>query len=310
MDRRRFVPSAEGLEGRALQAGLFGGVGVAPVAPATTVPETYALKEKRIERIPLYLEEIRSGRYLPAATISALENDLTAIAARLHAASPPTLTAFNTALRNVMPSSSLSIPDAKRLNNAFGNAVASTGATPQEVTNLKNDMNALAKVDANSPQSVFLATNDYTLILETLLAVGRPIRKPSVPQLATGDGTRVNEYVGVTTHHQPTFVGRYDAFATVQIIDGTGKVYGQAPVTKYGPTETNGVANATGYYRLTLDQPLPDGLYTFFARAVDDLGHVSNLSPAFKLKVITLPRDQTAAEILVPPGGPLGVKHG
>ena len=143
MDRRRYVPSTEGLEGRALLAtGLFGGTTSKNVDPSQEVPVTYELKEHRVERLPHFLELIKSGRYLPADTVKQLQADLLDVAATLHAPDPNTLLGFNTRLRQVDPSSSLSVADAAGLSRSFGVAVTSTGATTQQVNNLVNDMNA------------------------------------------------------------------------------------------------------------------------------------------------------------------------
>jgi hypothetical protein len=309
MDRRRFVPSTEGLEGRALLATSLFGSASANNNPAVEVPWTFPLKVHRIERLPFHLEQNKPGRILPAATLKQLQNDLLDIAAKLHPPGSAVLEAYNSALRKVSPSSSLSVTDAHLLSHVFGRAVMAAGATPQQVANLQNDMNALAKVDANSPQPVFLATNDYTLVLETILAVGRPIRRPVAPQLAAHQGKRLNPNAGITTHHQPTLVGTYDAFNTIQIVDANGNVYGQAPVIKNGPTESNGEALATGRYTVTFDKPLADGLYTFYVRAVDSFGNVSHPSPPFKIKVVTPPRIQAINAGVGVPGGPLALKH-
>jgi hypothetical protein len=308
MDRRRFVPSTEGLEGRALLTSLFGSASSSPPV-SESIPMTFALKEARIERLPHYLETLRPGRFLPPDTIAHLKTDLLAIAAKLHTPGSAVLEGFNSRLREVMPSSSLSKADAAGLNRSFGVVVSAAGATPQQVQNLKNDMNALAKVDANSPQPVFLATNDYTIVLETILAVGRPIRRPTTPQLEVKNGVRVNANVGVTTLRQPVLVGTYDSYATVQIVDANGSVYGGDVVKKNGPTQSNGVAQATGKYGIKIDRPLADGLYTFYVRAIDAEGNMSHYSPPFKLKVISPPHQTTAAEQLIPPGGPLNLKR-
>ena len=68
MDRRRFVPSPEGLEGRTLLAGinintLFG----LQLYPNLNVPITFQQKSLRIQHLPYYLEKIRPGRFLPKA---------------------------------------------------------------------------------------------------------------------------------------------------------------------------------------------------------------------------------------------------
>ena len=167
----------------------------------------------------------------------------------------------------------------------------------------------MPRVDANSPQPVFLATNDYTIVLETVLAVGRPIRRPTPPQLAANSGQRVGTNAGVTTKSQPLVVGTYDAFATVEVVDANGVVYGGAVVKQNGPTQSNGVANATGKYEITFERPLTLGVHTFFLRAIDAEGNMSRNSPEFRIKVVPRPGTSTTAEHLIPPGGPLNLKR-
>ena len=75
----------------------------------------------------------------------------------------PPVVAFNETLQDLIPKNSLSVADAKTLSHAFQRVVGSTGATAQQVANLTQDMNDLAKVDSQSPQPVFLATNDYSM---------------------------------------------------------------------------------------------------------------------------------------------------
>jgi hypothetical protein len=54
--------------------------------------------------------------------------------------------------------------------------------------------------------------------------------------------------------------------------------------------------------------PLADGIHTFYVRAVDSKGNLSNFSPPFQLKIISR-HNQAAAEVLTPPQGPLGLAH-
>jgi hypothetical protein len=302
MDRRRFVPSPEGLEGRAMLAtGLFGSVSSNNNASAD-VPVTFTDKEQRVERLPHYMELIRNGRYLPPDTIKQLQADLLSVTTYLHAPGSGFLEGFNARLRSVEPRTSLSVSSAAGLNHSFGRVLKAAGATQLQRENLKNDMNALAKNDANSPQPVFLTTNDYTLVLETVLGIGRPIRRPEAPQLAIHNGTREGTNAGITPKGQPVLVGTYDAFATMQIVDTNGHIYGSAVVQKNGVTAASGQSLANGKYSVTFDKPLANGIHTFYVRAVDAQGHISHLSPAFKLKVVGQPT--TAARV---PGGPLGL---
>ena len=105
---------------------------------------------------------------------------------------------------------------------------------------------------------------------------GQPPRSSRCCTTASGRGPELES----TPKSQPTIVGNYDAFATVQVVDKNGIVYGTSNVKKDGPTQSNGVANDTGKYAITFDQPLPDGLYTFFIRCeTDSEGHMSHISP-------------------------------
>jgi hypothetical protein len=309
MDRRRFVPSPEGLEGRAMLS-VFGSTTATQTAPAQ-VPVTFLQKEMRIEHLPFYLNQLEPDRFLPQDTIQKLQDDLLSIAGRLHRPNPATLETFNGVLRDITPNASLSVSDAKVLNHAFQAVVGDTGATAQQVANLTQDMNDLAKVDSQSPQPVFLATNDYSIVLQTILGVGRPIQRPPAPQIALTDGVRVSEGIGKTAHRQPSLVGIYGAGATVgkfagdtsggfnsngvliRIVDDQGVVYGQSFVEP-----------STGDYRVTIGTPLANGIYRFHAQAVDSQGHTSPPSRVYLLKVVSKP-GETVTTGLSTPQGPL-----
>jgi hypothetical protein len=313
MDRRRFVPSAEGLEGRALLASSIFSFSKPNRNPTDGVPMTFTLKQHRIQRLPVYMEQIRSGRFLPNATIKKLQADMLAVATKTHAPGAPAsngyqiLNEFNSGLRQVNSHTSLSVEDAAVLKNSFDSVLTAAGATPEAIANLRDDMTALTKNDLSSPQPVFLATNDYTIVLQTILGVGRPIRRPDSAQLAAGNGKRVGRNFGVAPKDQPTVVGSYDAYSQVQIVNKDLEVFGSSYVKRVGATQSNGEAQATGKYAITFNQPLPNGLYTFYIRTIDQFGNMSHISPPFKIRVNTdLIHTHTTADSV--PGGPLGVK--
>ena len=314
MDRRRFVPSPEGLEGRALLS-LFGHSTPAQTTSKTTslfgtstandnIPVTFRQKELRVDHVPYYLERIRPGRFLPNDTLTQLQTDLRAVTGTLHWPGPKGLEEFNHVQREISGNSSLSATDAHTLSRSFGAAVKATGATPGEVTNLQADLNDLTRVDTNSPQPTFLATNDYALVLETILGIGRPIQRPTTPVLKANTGLRLNVNDGVTGHPEPTLVGTYSAVqnststkvvasnTSMEIVDANDKVHGSAPIYNNGD------------YSVKIDAPLSPGLYTFYVRAVDNQGHMSNFSPPYKLKIIPNKHPLVAAENLSGPKGP------
>ena len=72
MDRRRFIPSHESLEGRTLQAINITNIFGAQVTSNLNIPITYEQKALRIKRLPYYLDKISEhGRFLPKAEITA-----------------------------------------------------------------------------------------------------------------------------------------------------------------------------------------------------------------------------------------------
>ena len=303
MDRRRYVPSPEGLEGRALMS-LFGTTTATSLVSQTdTIPETSQEKALRVHRLPYYLEQFEPGRVLPKDTISELQNDLMSIAAKLHPPTKHSLNEYNHMLRDIVPHASLHQSDARQLNRAFGSVLSEPGATPQQVTNLQNDLVALAKVDANSKQSAFLATNDYSTILQTVLGVGRPIEVPIVPTLALKDQAPIAGLTNVTGNHQPTVVGTYVSVdTTMLLIDATtGKVLGTGV--------TSSVIGERGQYSVQVAAPLPDGRHFFYLRAYDTAGNISPHSLKFGILIVTGPleRMKEIKEGLIPPQGPLGL---
>lgn len=287
--RRRFVPSPEGLEGRTL-LNVFGERGRRN--PAPTVSPTVQQRTQRIDRLPFFLQRIEPRRTLPDEVIERLQSDLREIAGRLQNAAEPVVRAFNLELRRVGANATLSPGDAQALNQAFGRVLESAGATPQAISALQTDLNDLARADSNDISPVALATNDYALILQTALGIGRPIRRPAAPRLASNDNSGSKDDQ-ITSVRQPQLLGASDPGAVIQILDESGGVIG------------SGTVGTTGRYSASLTTPLSDGTHTLRAQAtVAD--RVSE--PSAPLTLIINARTPRNATLGTVPGGPLAAR--
>lgn len=291
MDRRRFVPSAENLESRQLMASSF--LNGYNNGASTTVPlATISEKMTRIERLPYFLRSLDTKRELPHSPVDEIQADLNQLKGNLHAASPVGLNAFNAKMRGVLSKASVSRAEAASLNTLFGKVVNSTGAKPAITESLQNAMNELVQsetVHANKPS--FVIANDYAIVLQTVLGIGRPLRAPQVPSLSANE---VAHHGGkfATQSRQPQFAGQYDTgeSMTMELIDSkSGAVLGTAPVS---PSGTYTVQPAT---------PLSPGRYTLHVVAVDDFEGATSL-----------PSKNFPLTILGPstPAGPLTLKRG
>ncbi len=285
MDRRRYVPKPDGLEDRALMS-LFGGNSASAnrAISVANLPENFQVKETRIAHLSYYMEQTQPDRFLDASTIKPLQAELLTIAGTLHNPPTPALTAFNMSLRAAYPYQNLTPANAASLNQTFGSFLVHSGAAPQSTQQLQSLMSSVAFVDANSINSSFLAANDYSLVNQTALAVGRIQKTPTLPQLTAANGTKSKTTLAAATHQTtPLMNGIYDsgkspnAFTTMQIIDTNGAVVG------------SGVVDPSGRYAAQITVPLSSGIHKLRARAVDIQGHYSFESQGwFRLNVIPL----------------------
>jgi Bacterial Ig-like domain len=284
MDRRRFVPAGDGLEGRALLSTL--GATTSAKAASTSLanlPETFKAKEERIAHLPYFLNSFQPGRYIPADTMKDIQLNLQELAGTMRNASSEVLNNFNLTLRHALPYNTLSPNTAKLLNHAFSVVLVQAGADPTHAQRLTNDMNQLAVVDSRSINPSYLARNDYSLVLQTTLAVGRPIQTPAPPVIAPKDGKSVEAgKAGYTYNHTPALVGTYTVGATA---DASTRIFifNGSDVIAVGAVEKN------GRYSAQVTTPLADGVYKLEARAIDQYGHISRPSRAYSLKVATKP---------------------
>ena len=165
--------------------------------------------------------------------------------------------------------------DISGLANSFGTVLVDAGATTQEATTFESDMDQLLAIDSQAADPSVVATNDYSLILQTALAVGRPIVAPTRPTIEQSDNTG-SKHDYITTVAQPHLTGSY-AFSegtTINIVDNvTGGVVGSE------------LLPSSGSYTVQFTNPLSVGRHTFRMQAVDSNGDYSVLSKPFTLTI-------------------------
>ena len=280
MDRRRFVPASEGLEQRALLptttpnlANIFG----FQVSTNLNVPITFEQKELRVEHLPYYLGKIRPGRFLPEAELKEIKSDLFQFISQLHKPATAALNNFNYGLRPLFSKQSITAAEVNTLNNNFGSVLTAATASPSVVNSLKSAVFQLAtQVNTASPQPAFLATNDYSLILQTALSIGRPMPSPIIPKIAKNQGIQAGTNHIKTPLKHPALVGTYHFHTHIQVITPSGEVVGLTNVRR------------NNSYKVLITPPLSPGTYDFRIRAYDDGGNLSRVSRLFEIKVVPM----------------------
>jgi Bacterial Ig-like domain len=279
MDRRRFSPSTDALDARVL---------------LSTVPlANLHQKTVRIERLGVVLESLQPGRVIPKDVITAIQTDLRDIVGRLSPAAPATLNAADAQFRSTLQNASVSVEAAAGLRATFTNAIQTTGAPQSVIDDLAANTDKLVQLDTNSANPAILAANDYALLLQTVLGVGRPIQTPAAPKLSPTDdsGVKGDHKTTVATPH---LVGTYDTDTTIQLLDENYNVLGTAATT------------TTGAYSVAPVLPLSVGKHTLRVNAIDANGDPSAPSLPINI-VIYAPRVRHQATTTITPGGPLGL---
>jgi hypothetical protein len=277
MDRRRFVPSHEGLEGRTLQTTtnlntLFG----LQINSNLNVPITFQQKSLRIQRLPYYLDKIApNGRFLPKAEIEQIQSALFQVVSNLHKPPQQALNNYNYQLRHVVSKESLTASDIHRLDFSFGATLRAAKAPEAPIGQLRSALFSLvSQVDTASVLPVTLGTNDYTLVLQTALAVGRPMPAPALPRIKKNQGIQADAQHMKTPLERPTLVGTYHFHTFIQVITPAGVVVGSINVKK------------NNNYEVQISTPQSIGVHEFSLQAVDTAGNISRISRPFLIKFV------------------------
>jgi hypothetical protein len=276
MDRRRFVPSSEGLEGRALQTAfnvnnIFGFQASANL----NVPITFQQKSLRIQHLPFYLEKISPGRFLPKAEIEQIQGALFNMVDGIHKPPSKVLDNFNYQLRKVVPKQSLTAGNLHLLNRGVAAVLRSAAAPQSSIDGISSALFTLtSQIDTASVMPVYLATNDSTLVLQTALAIGRPMPPPTLPRIKRNNGIQAGAQHMKTPLERPRLVGTYHYHTLMEVVTTDGQVIGAANVRR------------NNNYVVQITTPLSLGVHELHLQALDTVGHVSRPSRPFFIKVV------------------------
>lgn len=299
MDRRRYVPSSEGLEIRNLMSTATTTAATTPkaVAPAASVSltgsngavaETIRTKFQRIENLPFFLGRLTKDNDLPDAAVVQIQDALRSNVAQLHASKSSLVQEFNLDLRRVLTNENIRSTDAQDLNNDFDAVLFAAGASAESRAQLRDGMNQLTQFDSTQRNSAIVVANHYATVLQVALGTGRPLLQAAKPRLSPV-GRTTSGGVDVTRSDRPTITGQYTEGAQIQIVEAsTNRVLG-----------TSAVIGKTNTYSVTLDQPLPAGKYSVRARAIDGI-YASDPSKLYTFTV----RTPTVTGRALTPSGP------
>jgi hypothetical protein len=274
MDRRRFIPLADTLETRlVLSTYAHTSVGLVNTEVALS---TIQQRNQRIDRLPHFLATINQTAAIPYADLAApIQQKLRLLLGTMHAASNNGLAQVNSTLRGIVKQQTISPAQVAQLNHDFTATLQSAGADPNITGGLQDDLTNMARVSsAATGQSASLVANQYALVLQLALAVGKPLPAPGVAKLSQADDTPPKND-NKTSNPQPTLVGRYEAGTYIQILSAQSlQVMGTAQVGN------------NGQYRVQFASPLAPGTYTLKMRALGPQNSQSLLSRPFKIGIV------------------------
>ncbi|MFO0957509.1 MAG: hypothetical protein U0800_08585 [Isosphaeraceae bacterium] len=203
MDRRnRFVPWSDRLEGRQLMTAAGAVMPQAtyattmantptatptviakgqvretrPISPQASFESSVAgTRQNRIKQLPGYLFLVNSNRKLPASIIRSLQDDMQAIQNTLKTPPQAYVNAMKDALKDASTSATITPDHAKSLNTQFGLLLKYSGAPPDVTAQFQKDMNTLVRLDTQARNPALTAVNDYGIMTQYVLSVGRKI---------------------------------------------------------------------------------------------------------------------------------------
>ncbi len=186
MARHSFVPWSDHLESRELLS-TVAPPGLAPrTAQLSQLPATpgsqrvFLLTEQqqrsRIENIEIFLRQVPMARQLDPDGVALITEGLFEVQGQLGRPAPRAIELFNDVLRDAQPSENLLTSQAIGLNRAFGLTLESAGASVEAIDKLQSGLILLAQGNTQASFSALVTSNDYSLVLQTAIGVGRQPR--------------------------------------------------------------------------------------------------------------------------------------
>ena len=276
MDRRRFVPRPEALEGRTLQANINSLFGL-QVNTNLNVPITFQQKSLRIERLPFYLDKIAPhGRFLPAGRDPADPG----LALQHGGRDPPAASRRPQQLQLPAPEGGQQPVVDRGRHRSAGLLVQGGPALGEDPCRLHHRHEygfVQAHIASRHGQRPAGHPGHQRLHPRAGDRPGdrSPHAAPNViPRIKRNQGIQADSQHIKTPLERPILVGTYHYHTQIQVVTPGGVVVGASNVHK------------NNNYKVQITTPQSVGVHEFQLRALDDVGHISRLSKRFLIKVV------------------------
>ncbi len=137
---------------------------------------------ERIERLPLFLQALDPDRTLPDTAVATIQGELSGLIGQLRPPVEPVAVSFLNVLRDGIARASIQESTVMQLNTAVTFLFQSAEVPDASIERIVGALTEIAQSDVFENQPVVLLTNDYALVVQTVLGVGRPI--PAVELLS------------------------------------------------------------------------------------------------------------------------------
>lgn len=140
--------------------------------------DAYAARLTTISKLPGALRLVDSQQPIPDVAVKSLQQDLSDLIGQLRIVTgSPASDQYVKTLRDVIPAASVHVASVAELNHSFSLVLQVAGAKQETIDHMIGSLNELAQSAVYASQPVVALTNDYTIVLQAALGVGRPLPK-------------------------------------------------------------------------------------------------------------------------------------